>query len=260
MKNPFPGMNPFLEDHWQDVHTGLTIYIRDQLQAKLPSDLVARAEEQVAIDEGGQQRALRPDVKVVEPAKLHEPAPAYAATGTGDIVPATPFVVLIEPDVHRWVEILDPGGRLVTVLEVLSPKNKSDEGQAAYRRRQRTYISAAVNLVEIDLLRKGERVLSVPLSEIPDSAWTPYMVCVYRATDPDQREIYPMKLRDRLPAIRVPLRRTDPDAVLDLQSLIDQAFERGRYWLMDYKRELQPPLLRTDADWADTLLKKAGLR
>jgi hypothetical protein len=23
MKNPFPGMNPFREDHWRDVHTSL---------------------------------------------------------------------------------------------------------------------------------------------------------------------------------------------------------------------------------------------
>jgi hypothetical protein len=260
MKNPFPGMNPYLEAHWQDVHTGLTVYIRDQLQAKLPSDLVARAEEQVAIDEDGRSGALRPDVKMVEPAKFHEPAPAYAAIGSGDFGIATPLVVLLEPDVHRWVEILDAGGRLITVIEVLSPKNKSEEGQAAYRRRQRNYISAGVNLVEIDLLRKGERVLSVPLSEIPDRAWTPYMACVYRATEPAQREIYPLRLRERLPAIRVPLRSTDPDAILELQPLIDQAFERGRYWLMDYQKDLQPSLSKSDAEWAEELLKKSGLR
>src|SRR6266699_5985968 len=123
MKNPFPGMNPYLEDHWQDVHTGLTVYIRDQLQAKLPSDLLARAEEQVAIDEDGRPRAMRPDVKIVEPARLHEPAPAYAVAGGDDITAATPFVVVLEPDVHRWVQILDAGGRLITVIEVLSPKS-----------------------------------------------------------------------------------------------------------------------------------------
>jgi hypothetical protein len=260
MKNPFPGMNPYLEDHWQDVHTRLTMYAADQIQEKLPKDLVARAEEQIAIDEDGQRRALRPDVKVVEPAKLHEPAPAYAAVGGAGIPAATPFVVLLEPDVHRWVEILDAGGRLITVIEVLSPKNKSEEGQAAYRRRQRNYISAGINLLEIDLLRKGERVLSVPLSEIPDWAWTPYLICVYRATEPGQREIYPAQLREQLPAVRVPLRPSDSDAVLQLQPLIDQAFERGRYWLMDYQRDLQPPLAKSDAEWADDLLKKSGLR
>lgn len=253
-------MNPYLEDHWQDVHTGLTVYIRDQLQAKLPSDLVARAEEQVAIDEDGRLRALRPDVKIVEPAKLHEPAPAYSAAGGSQITAATPLLVLLEPELHRWVEILDAGGRLVTVIEVLSPKNKSEEEQAAYRRRQRSYISGGINLVEIDLLRKGERVVSVPLSEIPDWAWTPYMVCVYRAAEPGQREIYPMRLCERLPAIRIPLRANEPDTILELQPLVDQAFERGRYWLTDYQRDLQPPLAKNDEEWMIGLLKKCGLR
>ena len=42
-------------------------------------------------------------------------------------------------------------------------------------------------------------------------------------------EFYVLPLRERLPAIRVPLRRTDLDAALDLQVLIDQCYERGRY-------------------------------
>jgi hypothetical protein len=86
------------------------------------------------------------------------------------------------------------------------------------------------------------------------------MICVYRATEPDQREIYPIPLRGRLPSIRVPLRPSDPDAVLALQPLIDQAFERGKYWLMDYQRDLQPTLSKSDAEWAEDLLKKSGLR
>src|SRR5438874_248009 len=165
MKNPFPGMNPYLEEHWRDVHTSLTIYIRDQLQTKLPGDLVARAEEQVAIDEDGQRTRFRPDVQVIEPAATTEPSDLSAA-GSGVAV-AEPLVVIIEPEVHRWVEIVDANGRLITVIELLSPTNRSEEGQGAYRRRQRTYIAGGVNLVEIDLLRSGERVLSIPLSEIP---------------------------------------------------------------------------------------------
>jgi hypothetical protein len=41
-------------------------------------------------------------------------------------------------------------------------------------------------------------------------------------------------LRQRLPALRVPLRLDDTDAILDLQPLVDQVFERGRYWMLDY--------------------------
>ncbi len=45
-KNPFPGMNPWLEEHWGDVHTSLTTYARDQLQPRLPPGLRARIEEE----------------------------------------------------------------------------------------------------------------------------------------------------------------------------------------------------------------------
>jgi len=35
-------------------------------------------------------------------------------------------------------------------------------------------------------------------------------------------------LRQRLPAIRVPLRETDADVPLDLQALIEQVYRHGR--------------------------------
>ena len=111
-----------------------------------------------------------------------------------------------------------------------------------------------------DLLRSGERVLSIPSTEVPDWARTPYLVCVYRASKPGQREIYPIGLRDRLPAIRVPLRSNDRDVGLEIQPLVDQAFERGRYWKLDYHRDLEPLLSSNDAAWADEFLRKSGLR
>jgi hypothetical protein len=261
MKNPFPGMNPYLEEHWRDVHTRLTIYISDQLQETLPAGLVARAEEQVSIDEDGQRLDFRPDVQLVEPSRVAA-SPVLSSAGPRSALTAVaePLVVLIEPEVHRWVEIVDAGGRVVTVIEVLSPSNKADEGRGVYRRKQRAYISGGVNLVEIDLLRAGERVFSIPWSEIPDRARTSYMVCVFRATQPGQREIYPLPLRQPLPALRIPLRPTDADVALELQSLVDQCFERGRYWMLDYRRDLQPPLAPGEAQWLDQLLRKAGLR
>ena len=39
MKSPFPGMDPYLEQSWRDVHAALIIYSRDQLQSQLPEDL-----------------------------------------------------------------------------------------------------------------------------------------------------------------------------------------------------------------------------
>ena len=54
-------------------------------------------------------------------------------------------------------------------------------------------------------------------------------VCVTRPPWLTRHEFYVLPLHERLQAIRVPLRRTDPDAALDLQVLIDQCYERGRY-------------------------------
>src|SRR5262245_58921187 len=39
MPSPFPGMDPYLEAHWRDVHAGLVIYARDALQGVHPGGL-----------------------------------------------------------------------------------------------------------------------------------------------------------------------------------------------------------------------------
>ena len=74
-----------------------------------------------------------------------------------------------------------------------------------------------------------------------------------------RHEFYVLPLRQRLPAIRVPLRRTDPDAALDLQLLIDQCYERGRYdSILDYRHPSQPPLPDEEAVWVKETLSARG--
>jgi hypothetical protein len=50
MASPFPGMDPYLEQHWGDVHQSLIIYAGDHLQKLLPKDLRARVEERVFVE------------------------------------------------------------------------------------------------------------------------------------------------------------------------------------------------------------------
>jgi hypothetical protein len=45
MKNPFPGMNPWLEEFWRDVHASLLVYACDLLNTELPPGLHARVDE-----------------------------------------------------------------------------------------------------------------------------------------------------------------------------------------------------------------------
>jgi hypothetical protein len=68
-------------------------------------------------------------------------------------------------------------------------------------------------------------------------------------------------LRERLPAIWVPLRETDADVPLDLQPLLDRCFDNGGYEAdLDYEGEPEPALAADDAGWADALLREKGHR
>jgi hypothetical protein len=113
-------------------------------------------------------------------------------------------------------------------------------------------------LVEIDLLRLGRCVLTVPASLVPPRVRTTYQVCVRRGWLPKRFEVYPVPLRSPLPALRIPLRKKDEDVRLDLQAVLEQAYRKGRYHLtINYTEPPDPPLTGDDAKWARTLVKAA---
>src|SRR5205085_1970595 len=132
-------------------------------------------------------------------------------------------------------------------------------GRDLYRQKQRDLAEAGVSLVEMDLLRAGPHVLQLPLGQYPADYRTPYKVCVHRGWKASA-EIYRLPLRERLPAIRVPLRQTDADVPLDLQALIAQVYRHGRYDDIDYTVPPVPALETEDEVWADELLRTAGRR
>ena len=262
MKSPFPGMDPYLERHWGDVHSRFVLYACDQMQGGLPSDLFARVEERVYVEnEGIQDRSIRPDVRVVE----HGNGGGLAVGVQSEIVVAEPYVLYIdnEPATETFIEIREvgSGNRVITVVEFLSPTNKTPgEGRRSYRKKQNELKEAKVSLVEIDLVRTGKSVFSIAPHEIPAHIRAPYHVVVRRGWDWTKAEIYPLALRERLPAFRIPLRQTDPDIALNLQMLVDQCYVNGRYSTLDYQVAAAPPLEGSDAEWADQLLREAGKR
>jgi Protein of unknown function (DUF4058) len=265
MPSPFPGMDPYLEAHWRDVHASLVIYIHDALQESLPPELRARVEERVVLEtpEGISPGGLFPDVRVIEFRPQERRA---AGTGPAGVATAEPLLVATEaePLTEGYIQIIDTssGNRVVTILEVLSPANKTaGNGLEQYRRKQRDLLQSETSLVEIDLVRTGKHVLAVPLAEIPRRHHTPWMVCVRRAWVPGQAAVYPLPIQKRLPTIKVPLRSTDAEAPLDLQALIEQCYRRGRYeGDINYATDPAPPLTGPDAEWADEMLRAAGLR
>jgi hypothetical protein len=135
---------------------------------------------------------------------------------------------------------------------VLSPSNKvpGDDGQA-YRFKRGQYLAGRVNLVEIDLLRAGERP---PLGD-PPPAPSDYYILVSRASEFPQAGFWPLSVRDVLPTIPVPLDPEEADVPLDLRPCADRAYDEGRYGSqINYTQAPNPPLREPDALWARQLL------
>jgi hypothetical protein len=212
MKSPFPGMDPYLEALWRGVHTSLMVYIVDQIQDQLPEDLVARIEESVSVDlEDEDSRLVVPDVPVVE----NDDERHFHAQESSSVAVAEPLLVVVEqPQKARHVQILDnsSGERVVTVIEVLSPKNKrTTAGRDEYWRKQYDYFRSGVNLVEIDLLRCGQHVLATELEIIPESKRRTDMMSVRTRT---KTLLFGSSLREPLPVISIPVRPPDHDVSL----------------------------------------------
>ncbi len=264
MPSPFPGMDPYLEAHWRDVHAGLIIYARDALQGVLPRGLRARAEESVLLEtpQGIGDHPRYPDVRVVEYHSERHTGLRYEEWSGA----TEPLIVATEPEpvTEPFIEIIDyeSGNRVITVLEFLSPSNKSPGlNREQYLRKQREVCASDANLVEIDLNRFGIHTLAFPLIHLKPRGRSGYMACVRRPTMRGDAQVYIMYLWDRLPIIRVPLRPGDADVPLDLQALVDQCYRNGGYeGTLNYAVDPDPPLLGAERDWADKWLYEKGLR
>ena len=180
-KNPLPGMNPWMQRKWRDVHTTLIGYIRDALSIELPPDLAAHAEEGVALSLRGDGPSYYvSDVGITESWRSGLP-PVWKPDDDSIIAVAEPLFIDAEIYTDRWVEILDINGRVITVIEILSPANKQGDDRTAYREKTRGYLEAGINLVEIDLVRGGQHSVRVPESQLPRFNGTTHCICVCRA-------------------------------------------------------------------------------
>lgn len=254
MPSPFPGMDPYLEGSlWMTVHTQLSAELARQLAPKLrprylaltTERFVMEAPESVAIVSPG----LYPDVGLAR-THVERPPPGGTALARGPFRAAT---VLPTPVPHVTVEIRDTGKRrLVTAIEVLSPTNKRGDGREEYLSKRRKILVSTAHLLEIDLLRKGERV---PMQEPLPAA--PYFVILGRAEDRPIVDIWPIALRDQLPTVPVPLLTGDPDVTLDLQLALTNVYELLGYDLaVDYDAPLEVPLDDPeDARWVSDRAK-----
>lgn len=250
MPSPFPGMDPYLEGYlWPDVHHRLATQISDQLMPLVRPRYVARIEIQVVADDAPETEIgiMYPDVEVVrarrEPTEPSSQSPQAGVTVT---TPTSLSVPLLDVEVRlASVEIRDAAqNQLITSIEILSPVNKREPGLSRYRDKQRQLREANVHILDIDLLRRGQRPLAHP--RIPEHA---YRVTLSRAGEA-HADIWCMTLQDPLPAVPVPLRVPDEDVPLDLAIAFATIYDRAAYDLSLNYDELPPPPTFSDEERA----------
>lgn len=269
MPSPFPGMDPYLEDTliWPGFHHSLAeevkAHINAQVGPKYYADVSVRTVvETISITAG---HTMYPDVGVFEPAQpVTEPATGSATTAV--VIPPAPVrraVVVPGQTRLRAVHVYLTGtDQLVTSIEILSPFNKRrGEGMEEYRMKRARLLRSSVHLVELDLLRGGQR----PGDEVNNPPLqTDYILLVNRYREDDQRisEIWPVALNEPLPVLPIPLLPPDPDVGLDLTATLLAVYTRAGYaWRIDYQRPVPPPALRHEmAVWLKQHLVLKGLR
>jgi Protein of unknown function (DUF4058) len=262
MRSPFPGMNPYLEnpDLWAEVHHWLITFIASNLVPQL------RPKYRVAIEKRVYQTVGEETVLVGIP----DVSVGGSSTDSNDLdgspvavasPPAKPVTVTIpmpEEEREGYLEVREvETGEVVTTIEILSPKNKrSGEGRKSYESKRQKVLSSETHLVEIDLLRSGK-----PMPIVGRFINTSYRILVSRSNYRPKAELYPFELTEPIPAFPLPLRQGDTEPLLDLQTLIQEVYDRaGLDMAIDYTRKPVPELSETDAAWTDDLLRQQGLR
>lgn len=261
MTCPFPGMDLYIEavGLWEGFHAPLVTHCSEMLNQHLPEGYVSQIETRVSmvtIDvprEPGVPRV--PDVLIGResdaPAFLG--APSARVGGVVLIEPITVPLAVEEVEIRdRWIEIKKlPELELVTVVEILSPTNKSGEGRREYLRKRASLIGQPVNLVEIDLLLGGS---PAPLGRsLPRYH---YYAIVARAANRPDAQVYSRTIRHSLPSIPIPLRSPDADVSLDLGEAFETTYRLGRFARIVRHGVPFPahlPLDPADRRWAETL-------
>jgi hypothetical protein len=232
-------MDPYLEGHlWPDVHSGLAFVTKELLVAQLSDQYTVRTELYTVLDTEWQEDLgiLYPDVEVRK-SKLKEPAGIYDTAFT----PPTAVTKQLSDMPNRIPSLYirnRNNQQLITVIEYLSPVNKRSPGRSAYLEKRAKLQQSKVNLLEIDLIRRGKRVFHHPQIEA-----APYAACLSRSDD-SRSYFWGIQLNETLPVLPVPLLQGEDDAKLPLQQVLDTLFERSRYEReIDYEQPPPPPVI-----------------
>ncbi|MDM8521225.1 DUF4058 family protein [Anaerolineales bacterium HSG6] len=248
MPSPFPGMDPYLEApaRWSGVHQRLMTYISDTIQPRISPKYSTHLGERVYLLEP--ERSIYPDVTLVE---RRPTMPFSGGVAVAEVTLLEPLVLALPYEELRqpYIEIVhNSSGQVVTVLEVLSPANKTGSGHEKYLKKQAEVLNSEAHLVEIDLLSQGQWSIAWP-EELKDSVPKHrYIICVNRGYNLRERyELYPLQLADKLPHFAIPLKANDPDVGLNLAAVFDKCYDNGGYTdFVDYSQPSPVPLSKEE--------------
>jgi len=241
------GMNPYLEDPelWTEVHAWLIVLLARSLNPLLTPKYRAAVEKRVYTD------ALLVGIADVSVFQTNTDSRPTAATQV--LSQPMPVNVPMSEEVQEsYLEIRQTGtGQVVTVIELLSPKNKrTGVGRDKYNAKRTKVLASRTHLVEIDLLRTGA---AQPVSVQVQSD---YRILVSRAQQRPQAELYPFNLRDPIPRFRLPLLLESEEPVLDLKPILDEIYQAAALEMaIDYSKQPVPPLVVEDFRWIQQRLQ-----
>ena len=227
MPSPFPGMDPYLEQDklWPAFHHQLVACLYQILLPGLVDRYRARINQRSYFTE----------------------QPLFTS-------------IIKEEHNEEFIEVRQRAdGRLVTLIDVVSPVNKTTtQGRIAYHETRRQARAQASSVVEIDLVTQGSPMLDYAREGLPD--WD-FSITVTRSSQPERYEIYTTTLQKKLSRFKIPLATDDRDTVLDLQSAFTRCYDQGAFGShIDYTKD--PPVSLSDEDlkWLGELLKLQKMR
>ncbi|MBC7516090.1 MAG: DUF4058 family protein [Alkalinema sp. FL-bin-369] len=259
MLNPFLGMNPYLEhpELWHQVHnhliTGIAFAIADQIAPQYRVSIEQRMYQ--SLDDprsivGIADVSVNPDVSVKLDVLQNDYSRDHGRAVSTLIRPQRVQLPIPWDVKEQYLEVREVATKeLITVIEVLSPANKrSGKGRSIYEAKRTKILTSMTNLIEIDVLRLGQPMAMMGATE------SQYRILVSRPFDRPEADLFRFNLQDSIPNFPVPLRPESPDAIVDLQAILNETYQRGRLDLsIDYSQERLndrlPGLSESDRGW-----------
>ncbi len=254
MPSPFPGMDPYLEQpaFWSSFHSRLIVAIADVVAPYIRPKYYIEVETRTYLDDADDGILVRiPNAVVLSSTLDRELLPSVETLVAVETRPQKVRLPMVTEVRERYLEVRESGtDAVVTVMEILSPKNKrKGKGRVIYEQKRRTILQSASHLIEIDLLRGDE-----PMPMIDEDPVMDYRLLVSRSEQRPFADLYGFSLRAAIPTFPLPLKAEDAEPNINLQQIFTDLYERAGYdYRLDYRQAPPlPNLSPDDQQWLNT--------